>query len=64
MYLKINLAENGFVVDVADHDDSHYYFVAVSIDDVVDIVRSILEDETGSLNLQELAFSQVKTDGN
>lgn len=64
MHLKINIAENGFVVDVADSDDSHYYFVAVSIDDVVDIVRSILEDETGSLNLQELAFSQVKTDGN
>lgn len=63
MRLTVDIAENGFVIDVEDRDDSHYYFVAISIEDVTDIVRSILEDETGRLNLQELAFKPVPADG-
>lgn len=59
MRLTIDIAENGFVVDVEDDDSSHYYFVAISIEDVTDIVRSILEDETGRLNLQELAYNHI-----
>ena len=59
MRMTIDIAENGFVVDVEDSDNSHYYFVAISIEDVTDIVQSILEDETGRLNLQDLAFNQV-----
>jgi hypothetical protein len=62
MRLSINIAENGFVVDV-DDNDCHYYFVAVSIEEVTDIVRSILEDETGRLNLQDLAFQHIPRDG-
>lgn len=62
MRLVINIAENGFVVDVEDDDGSRYYFVAISIEDVTDIVRSILEDETGRLNLQELAYNQIPRD--
>ena len=63
MRLTVDIAENGFVIDVEDRDDSHYYFVAISIEDVTDIVRSILEDETGRLNLQELSFKHVPADG-
>lgn len=62
MRMMISIAENGFVVDVEDKDNSHYYFVAISIEDVTEIVQSILEDETGRLNLQELAFNQIRSD--
>ena len=63
MRLTIDIAENGFVVDVEDDDGSHYYFVAISNEDVTDIVQSILEDESGRLNLQELAYNHVPRNG-
>lgn len=63
MRLTVDIAENGFVIDVEDSDNSHYYFVALSIEEVTDVVRSILEDETGRLNLQDIAFKHIPADG-
>lgn len=63
MRLTVDIAENGFVIDVEDSDSSHYYFVALSIEDVTEVVRSILEDETGRLNLQDIAFKHIPADG-
>lgn len=63
MKLTINTAENGYIVDVHDYDDSHYYFVAVDIDDVTKLIVCLLEDETGKLDLQEIVYKKLPDNG-
>ncbi len=62
MKLTITNAENGFVVDVQENEDSHYYFVALDVDDVVAIVQNILIDPADTLDMTNVAFEAVPRD--
>lgn len=61
MQLTITTAENGFVVDVDEGDDIHYYFVALDVQDVCSIIENILVDNAG-MDMSHLAFEAVQSD--
>lgn len=58
MKLTIEFAENGFVVGVCENS-YNYFFVALSVDEVSDIVRDILSAEQNSLDISNIAFNRV-----
>lgn len=62
MKLTITTAENGFVVDVEEPEESHYYFVALDVADVCSIVENILVDTKDQLDMTNLAFEAVPSD--
>jgi hypothetical protein len=62
MKLTITTAENGFVVDVEDREDSHYYFVALDVADVCGIIENILTEPNDVLDMTNLAFEAVPSD--
>jgi hypothetical protein len=62
MKLTITPAENGFVVDVEEHEDSHYYFVALDVADVCGIIENILVDTKDQLDMTNIAFEAVPSD--
>jgi hypothetical protein len=62
MKITITTAENGFVVDVEDREDSHYYFVALDVADVCSIIENILTDPSDVLDMTNLAFEAVPSD--
>jgi hypothetical protein len=62
MKLTITTAENGFVVDVEEREESHYYFVALDVTDVCNIIENILVDTKDQLDLSNLAFEAVASD--
>lgn len=62
MKLTITTAENGFVVDVEEPAESHYYFVALDVADVCGIIENILVDTKDQLDMTNLAFEAVPSD--
>jgi hypothetical protein len=62
MKLTITTAENGFVVDVEEPSESHYYFVALDVADVCGIIENILVDTKDQLDITNLAFEAVPSD--
>lgn len=62
MKITITDAENGFVVDVQENEDAHYYFVALDISDVVAIVQNILVEPANTLDMTNVAFEAVPRD--
>jgi hypothetical protein len=62
MKLTITTAENGFVVDVEEPPESHYYFVALDVADVCGIVENILTEPSDVLDMTNLAFEAVPSD--
>lgn len=62
MKLSITPAENGFVVDVEESENSHYYFVALDVADVCGIIENILIDTKDQLNMTNIAFEAVPSD--
>lgn len=58
MKLTVEFAENGFVVAVCENS-YNYFFVALSVDEVSDIVRDILSAEQNSLDISNIAFNRV-----
>ena len=62
MRLTITTAENGFVVDVEEPEDCHYYFVALDVADVCSIVENILVDTKDQLDMTHIAYEAVPSD--
>lgn len=62
MKLTITPAENGFVVCVEDPQDSFFYFVALDVSDVCDIIGTVLVDPADQLDMTSLAFEAVPSD--
>ena len=62
MKLTITPAENGFVVDVEESENSHYYFVALDVADVCGIIENILIDTKDQLDMTNIAFEAVPSD--
>tara|TARA_R110000822_G_C14998347_1_gene460484 strand:+ start:406 stop:597 length:192 start_codon:yes stop_codon:yes gene_type:complete len=62
MKLTITDAENGFVVEVQDHNESSYFFVALDVEDVCGIVQNILIDPANVLDMTNIAFEAVPSD--
>ena len=62
MKLTITDAENGFVVAVEEGKDNFFYFVALDVADVCDIVQNILVDPSDMLDMSNLAFEAVPSD--
>ena len=62
MKITITDAENGFVVAVQDTEDSHYYFVALDVDDVCGIVQNMLVNPADTLDMTNVAFEAVPRD--
>jgi len=62
MKITITDAENGFVVDVQDTEDSHYYFVALDVEDVCAIVQNLLVEPNNTLDMTNVAFEAVPRD--
>lgn len=61
MKLTITDAENGFVVAVHDEDNT-FYFVALDVEDVCDIVQNILVEPADVLDMTSVAFEAVPSD--
>lgn len=62
MKLTITSAENGFVVDVEEQQDVHFYFVALDVNDVCSIVEGVLIDPADQLDITNVAFEAVPRD--
>jgi hypothetical protein len=62
MKLIITDAENGFVVEVQDTEDSHFYFVALDVEDVCSIVQNVLVEPADVLDITNIAFEAVPSD--
>ncbi len=62
MKIVITDAENGFVVDVQENEDSHFYFVALDIEDVCSIVQNVLVEPADVLDMTSIAFDAVPRD--
>lgn len=63
MRIAINLADNGFIIDVEEPQDEHCYFIAIDIDDVVSIVADLLAEATANtFDMSDLAYNQVPND--
>jgi hypothetical protein len=58
MKLTIEFAENGFIVGVEENSYS-YFFVALSINEVADIVKDILSVEMNGVDMSNVAFEPV-----
>ena len=63
MRIAINLADNGFIIDVEEPKNEHCYFIAIDIDDVVSIVADLLAEATANtFDMSDLAYNQVPND--
>lgn len=62
MKLTVTTAENGFVVEVEEPEDSHYYFVALDVADVCGIIENLLVDTKDQLDMTNIAFEAVHSD--
>lgn len=63
MRIAINLADNGFIIDVEEPQNEHCYFIAIDIDDVVSIVADLLAEATANtFDMSDLAYNQVPND--
>ena len=63
MRLAINLADNGYIIDVEEPENEHCYFIAIDIDDVLSIVGDLLAEATvNTFDMSDLAYNQVPND--
>jgi hypothetical protein len=62
MTLTITSAENGYVVTYED-DQGEYYFVALDITDVCEVVKNLLEvDAHSTVDMSPIVYSTVPND--
>ena len=63
MILTIKPAENGYVVVYDGDENEQYFFVAIDIDDVREIVTSLLQiEKQSSVDMSPILYSQMPND--